>query len=149
MVVAPEPGLDTQISLVAGSAAACDTLQVSCVGGANNGAAGAADTAIYTNTTATTQTVFAIIDTASVAPTANFSITATVSAIPDGDTCANATPIAANGALDGTTVGFANDYANGQGCAGISSADRVYSVQLAPNQRLTASVQPTLDHCCS
>jgi hypothetical protein len=67
---------------------------------------------------------------------------------PPGDVCGTAEvlmggSVSAPLQVNGTTVGYTNDYSttNQSGCVGTSGRDRVYSVSLAPNQRVLATIR--------
>lgn len=60
--------------------------------------------------------------------------------MPAGETCENATSLAAPASIDGTTAGYFRDYGSGTNCSATAGSDRVYAVQVPPNKRLTASV---------
>lgn len=67
---------------------------------------------------------------------------------PVGDVCATAEAITGGSVsaplvVNGTTVGYTNDYTgvSQSNCYGTSGRDRVYSVSLAPNARVLASIR--------
>jgi hypothetical protein len=143
VTVTPEATLDPAVSIVAGAAAACDALPRVCASGANNGGAGQPETAAFTNTSASMQTVFVVVDSASSAGGA-FTISATNAAVPAGDRCETATPITMSGTFTASSAGYLNDYSGAStGCSGTAGPDRVYQVDVPGNTRLTASVRGT------
>lgn len=69
---------------------------------------------------------------------------------PVGDVCGTAEALTGGSissplVVNGTTVGYTNDYTSvsQSNCYGTAARDRVYSVSLAPNARLIASVRST------
>jgi hypothetical protein len=67
---------------------------------------------------------------------------------PAGDDCTTAEALTGGSVssplvVNGTTVGYTNNYSslNQTGCAGTAGRDRVYSVSLAPNARVLASIR--------
>lgn len=141
----PSTFLDVQLSLVADAPAGCELLPVSCLGGANGGAAGFAETARWANLGTTPRTIFVVLDTPFTTPVGTFTLLATLGSPTPGETCATALPITTSGTLQGSTVGASNDYNAlfATGCVALGGGDRVYRVEVPAGQRLTASVRPT------
>ena len=145
LTVTPDAGFDTSVSLIAGSASACDAVPRVCVSSSNSGSTGVADVARYTNTGSADQTLFVIVDSTSTTG-GGFGIAALVQAPPAGDYCGNAEAIVIGTTplpISRTTVGFTNDYAGGTNCAAGYGPDRVFVVTLDAGKRLTATLTPT------
>lgn len=64
-----------------------------------------------------------------------------VADILPGEICATAEPVGA-GTYWGSTLGFTNDLAAGQGCIGTGGPDRFYMVQVPSVRKLVATVTP-------
>jgi hypothetical protein len=122
-----------------------------CIDSANNTKDGGAETIEVDNKAMAPRTVFVVVSEA-VNPAAGetFSLSVTGASLPPapaGDTCETAIAIDAGTLTHETTAGFYDDYVvpnNAQGCYGFSTVglDRVYSINVAPGQTLTATVTP-------
>ncbi len=143
VTVTPDPMFDVTISAADGSAA-CG---VTCISGVDVGNPGDPETYTYKNATAAAQTLFLIVDGYG-GSTGTFGIAATLSTPAADDTCSGPT-VLTPGAAALTAQAFAtysddyNDNASPAGCAFNSGPDRVYSVSVPNNQRLTVTVTPT------
>lgn len=138
--VTPSAGLNTAINLH-GDAAECASR--TCITSSNNGAAGAMDTLIWTNSGTAARTVYVVVETPAGA-TGSYSINTTTGTLP-GDVCATTTgPITTPGTLTAQSMaGYSVDYAQASvanGCENYSGPDRVYSVTVPPRQRLVSTV---------
>lgn len=143
--VTPSAGLNTAINLH-GDAAECASR--TCITSSNNGATGAMDTLIWTNSGTAARTVYLVVETPAGA-TGSYSITTTTGTLP-GDVCATTTgPITAPGTLTAQTLaGYSVDYAQAtatNGCENYSGPERVYAVTVPPRQRLVSTVTGSLD----
>lgn len=140
--VTPSAGLNTAINL---HGDALDCASRTCITSSNNGAAGAMDTLLWTNSGTTARTVYVVVETPAGA-TGSYSITTTTGTLP-GDVCATTSPpITAPGTLTGQSLaGYAVDYAQSSpanGCENYSGPERVYAVTVPPRQRLVSTVTP-------
>lgn len=146
--VTPVAGFNTSVSLIAGPAANCAPASGtrSCVASADNGGSGAADTAVYSNTSGGDQLVFVVVDSGATTGGV-FSILATVDTPPaEGDRCETAIAVTSGASVNGTTVNFTNDYSAGTNCASSTASagtDVVYKIDVPAGQRLTATLTPT------
>ena len=146
--VHPTSSWDPSINLVAGPAASCELLPRTCLVGSDSGGTMADDTIGYTNSTASAQTLFIIIDSFSSAQTGTYDLIVTIAAPPVGDICSTAVVITAGTLTAETTTGYSNDYApasGATGCTGFSNngLDKVYSISIAAGKTLTATLTPT------
>ncbi|MFO0598386.1 MAG: hypothetical protein U0228_23980 [Myxococcaceae bacterium] len=141
-VVTPTATLDPTLAFYS-SIAACGT---SCVKAADLGNPGDPETLSFDNTSASSVTVYLVVDGYTVVDSAGtFTLALSTMAIPPDDTCSTATVVSANGTLTSqTTVGYTNDYAGGTYCATTDNApDRAYSLSVPPGQRVAVTVTPT------
>lgn len=162
-VASPSAAFDVGIDLVAGPATNCAVAPRVCLAGDDNGGAGVAESASFSNTTAAAQTIFVIIDayTTTATGTGTFSLALTIDAIPPApanDTCATAQTITlTNGA--GTATGDTSSANNSNALAAdggtptspsCSSAaastgkDVVYTYTIATVQNVAITVTPSL-----
>jgi hypothetical protein len=100
--------------------------------------------ASWYNTTGAAANVYAIVDSASTAG-GQFDLAFTTSAPINDDICSLAMTTLAPGTVMHNLNGFFSDYQLGTGCAPVSGADRLYRVQIPPNQRFTAAITPVPD----
>jgi len=121
---------------------------LTCVAGARAlSGGGTVITAFDTGPTAST--LFLVVDTSAAAPSATFSLAASVAPISllPGDLCSNATaPVTTSTVLQNETfVGYQGQYDNaGQvACSYLPGVDRAYAVTVPPGQVLRASVTPS------
>lgn len=141
---ATDGGYVPSVSLVTGTAAACEAAPRVCVASANSSSLGTTRTASFVNGAAQAQTGFAIVD-GPVGAGVNFAIgLSTTTPVPD-DVCSTATTMLGTTMLTGQTLRpggltFDRDYSCVSGSRGV---DRVYVAQAQPNQRLTVTVTPT------
>lgn len=143
VTVAPamDGGFGPSVSLVTGTAAACEASPRVCVAAANSSTG--PRTAAFFNGTGGPASTFAIVDGAGMG--GDFTIGLTTAAPPADDVCTTATtslgttPLM-NQTLRPTGVTFERDYA----CVSSSrGADRVYVGSAPANQRLSVTVTPT------
>lgn len=141
---ATDGGYVPSVSLVTGTAAACEAAPRVCVASANSSSLGTTRTASFVNGAAQAQTGFAIVD-GPMGAGVNFAIgLSTTTPVPD-DVCSTATTMLGTTMLTGQTLRpggltFDRDYSCVSGSRGV---DRVYVAQAQPNQRLTVTVTPT------
>lgn len=141
-VTPADAGFTPSVSLVAGTAAACEVTPRVCVAAANSGSTGAPRTAAFFNGSGTAQNSFAIVDGSG---SGDFTIGLTTATPPADDVCTTATTMLGATALTNQTVRpggvtFERDYA----CVSAARGpDRVYVAQAPANQRLTVTVTPT------
>ncbi|MBL8924442.1 MAG: hypothetical protein JNJ54_36675, partial [Myxococcaceae bacterium] len=134
VAVQPSATINTTISL-ASSVANCNARV--CLANANTSSTvGALDTLVYTNTSTSPLPVFVIVDT-STSAAGTFDITATLAAIPPGDSCTTATPVDAGVMSGEATTGFSNDYTStgSTGCSFLTGNDRAYAVSIPAGLR--------------
>lgn len=143
MTVTPDATLDLSLSA---STSEADCEARTCVGHADNGYEGDPETIAWLNAGSTDAVLYVTVDTGSTGE-GSFSVSATVGAAPQGDTCASALALTAGTpatglALDAT---FGNDYATtGTGCASYNSGvDRAFSVDVPAGQRVLFTVTPS------
>jgi hypothetical protein len=125
-------------------ASACVPSSRTCLAGADSSTQTTTDTVTYSNRTGTTEDIYIFIGSGSSTATGDFTLTTAIDDAPAliaGEVCQNAESITA-GTINGTTVGYANDYGSGSGCSGVSGADRLYRISVPAGQRLTATVTP-------
>jgi hypothetical protein len=140
--VTPSAGLNTGINL---HGDASDCANRTCITSSDNGAPGATDTLIWSNTATTARTVHIVVETPAGA-TGSYSITATTGPLP-GDVCETTTaPITMAGTLTAQSLaGYSVDYAQASlsnGCRSSSGPDRVYAITVPARQRLVSTVVP-------
>jgi len=138
--VTPAATLNTTLSLVGGTAAACDATPRVCVANGNVDTSGSVDTVVYTNTGAA-QDVFVVVDSSQLAG-GTFSILATLDTPPaSGDICQAPDTLTAGSVIASTTVGFSNNYSgSGTGCTSASAGpDRVFALSVPSNTRATVT----------
>jgi hypothetical protein len=147
VTVTPAPlidgGYNPSINLVEGAASVCSAQPRVCAAGSNTAGTDLPETVSIFNTTASPKSYFAIVDSTSAGGTFTIGYTA---AVPGADdTCTTNTTTVTAGALTGQNLtGFTADYATGNHCFASHSGDRVYKVvNLAPDQKYTATVTPT------
>jgi len=137
--VTPGTGFDTTVSLAV-DAAACASR--TCIASSDNGGTAAADTIQWTNADSVTRTLLVIVDSDEAAG-GTFDISATVAPVPAGDVCGNIAAPTPAGTLTGESFAtFASDWdslTTDMGCAFGDGPDRVYSVSVPANQRLTVN----------
>ncbi|MBL8918976.1 MAG: hypothetical protein JNJ54_08975 [Myxococcaceae bacterium] len=142
----PSAGLNTSLSLIDGLAN-CATGMLRCVASASAGA-GLPDVLVWTNRTTANQNLLVLVDSASPG-TGTFDLSATIADPPMGDSCANATTLAAGAPIAGTTMGFTNDYTSSMSttCASFDTFgnDRAYAFQVPNGQRAKVTVAPAMD----
>ncbi|HEY3357595.1 MAG TPA: hypothetical protein VGQ83_30365 [Polyangia bacterium] len=145
--VTPVGAYDPAIYLIAGPASACDASPRTCLAFADDFSdASFKDTVRYVNRSAAAQTVFIVVDSYYADDTGGtFALDVTIDQPPAGDTCANADTVTV-GTVDGTTVGFTNDYSGGSSAEGCTSSDEgpdhVYLATIPVGQRLSVTVGP-------
>jgi hypothetical protein len=127
---------DPSISLVAASA--CSATPRVCLAGDDSGGASATNVVRFRNDAATATRVLAVIDTASVSG-GSFSLGVALAAIPEGDVCASAIPLAV-GTTTGNTSAATNDYGSGTSCTGTQGSDLAYALTVPPGERAIVSV---------
>ncbi len=126
---------DPSINLVAGPAASCGGSPRACLDGDDSGSASTTNAATWTNTTAASVRVFAVVDNFDDMDTGGaFNMEVTVAAPAMNDTCASALAITP-GTVRGSTTGTMNDYGMGMGCVGTAGADVVYALTVPAGQR--------------
>jgi hypothetical protein len=140
IAVTPATGMDTSIA-IATAAAACNSR--TCLVNSDNGGTGVVDTLTVANRTTQPVTYLIIVDHNTVGTATTFSITATVTAAPNGDFCSLSSPLPATPADGETLAGFGNDYGGGGNCSpgSFSGADRVYTATVPPG-RTTFIISP-------
>lgn len=142
-VTPADAGFTPSVSLVTGTAAACEATPRVCVAGTSSGSSGAARTAAFFNGSGMAMGAFAIVD--GQAAGGDFTIGLATAAPPPDDVCTTATTALGATALTNQTlrpanVTFERDYS----CVSTArGADRVYVAQAPANQRLTVTVAPT------
>lgn len=141
---ATDGGYVPSVSLVTGTAAACEAAPRVCVASANSSTLGATRSASFVNGSGQALGAFAIVDGQSGAGS-NFNIALSTAAPIVDDVCATATTMLATTPLTNQTlrpagVTFERDYTCVSSSRGV---DRVYVAQAQPNQRLTVTVTPT------
>lgn len=124
-------------------ASACGVLPRDCLLGVNDGGGGGAETAVWTNGSANPIDLVIVIESASASGSASagtFDLTATVSDLPSGEVCLNATTVSSPSMAGQTTVGFTSEYGASNFCVGSSAGDHVYALAVPDQQRLSAKV---------
>lgn len=147
VTVTPTPqldgGFDPVLSLIAGPASACDSINRRCVAGVDEGSRSAPETATFTNATSSPQTVFAVVGSYhEVDADTRFTLSASATPVPAGEVCDNALALSPGVRMGDSLQGYARDYALGPTCGRSSGADRVYSVQVGAAQTLTVRATP-------
>ncbi len=146
VTVTPGTTANPSLSLVDGAA----NCTMACVANAAAGLTGAPEVLSFTNRTGGTKDYLLVVDF-SASSTGTFTIVSQVDSPPADDVCEAPTTLALNATVPGTTVGYTNDYQNGTGTIGCTSAasvtglDRVYSVTIPSMQRGVVTVTPTPD----
>lgn len=135
-----DPSLNLQTT------ASCGVTPRVCISGTDVGGSGASETLKYTNITATTQTIYVVVETYSSVTTTlrDYDLTLQLAPIPTNDGCA--TPIAITvppGSVTGDTTAASSDYTGGTNCAGTAGNDLVYSVDVPAGKQLAATILGT------
>ncbi|MBS1153220.1 MAG: hypothetical protein H6Q89_4918, partial [Myxococcaceae bacterium] len=147
--LSPGAGVDLGVDLIAGPAAQCDALpERICVGGSDEAGGGGVEIAQYLNAGTLAQSIFVLIDSYTTASdgTGSYDLSLSLANPPAGDLCATAATLVPATALTGQVfTDFGNEYTGaGTGCGTPNGgSDRVYSVLVGANQRLTVTVTPT------
>jgi hypothetical protein len=132
---------------------------ITCLGGSDNTSAlEATESVSWFNDGGTDIDVFLVVDSYFGAPEANpdggvgvtnqgnFTLSVQVNPPAADEVCGGATALQAGMTINGTTIGYGNDYSNGtgaMGCAtGAGGADRAYSLTVPPGQRALVTVTP-------
>ena len=146
----PVTGYDVGVDFVLAPASSCDVDPRVCLAGTDNNNAGIAETASYSNSSGSAQSIYVIVDSFSSGASGTFDLNLVIDTPPSvGDVCSAPTPITMSGTLAGqSTAGFSNNYApdsNNATCTGDDNTglDRVYSVTLTAGQVLTVTATPT------
>ncbi|MFO0595359.1 MAG: hypothetical protein U0228_08645 [Myxococcaceae bacterium] len=142
--VATDAGFNPVINFVDQTAADCEAMHA-CVGGSNSARTGQPETAVYSNLTNGSKTLFMTVgDSQAGSPSVDYSLASTFAAAPAGEACSNAMAITAGTQAGQTTVGFSSDTtfdANTMTCTDVTAApDKVYSISVPAGQTLTATV---------
>ena len=135
-VVSPAASYNAALNLMLGGGT-----PRTCVGGADAGGAGVAETAVYSNGSATTVPVYVVVESSLARTQGTFMLDLALTDLLPGEIVENATPITA-GSYGDTTVGYANDYGAGTSCAGTAGPDRVYQITVPAGKRLMVTVTP-------
>ncbi len=142
-------GFDPSIYLILGpNPGSCDASPRVCAASNDSGGSLGTDTVHWSNRTAADQVVFVVIDANNeTVMDGTFDLSVETGTPPSGDTCANATPLTAGTYTNQTLEHFSSDYNGEVSIGGCSSADagidRVYSVSVPKDQRVTVMVSPT------
>ncbi len=136
-----DAGFNPSVNFVEGAAAVCAAIPRVCVAGSNAAGANLPESARVYNTTGSAKTYFAIVDSTS--PPGAFDIGFTAASPPVDDTCTRNTTTLTAGTRNDNLTGFSGDYLEGLNCQTATGPDRVYRVQLAPNEKYTGTVTPT------
>ncbi len=144
VTLAPDGGFSPSLSVVAGTAAACEVEPRACV--AASGPSTATRTVSFVNSGPSATEAFAIIDSSS-SLGGTFALSLTTNTPTPDDVCSTAmTTLPATGltgqSLRGGGLTFERDY----DCTQASSGpDRAYLAQAPPGQRFSVTVTPTAD----
>ncbi len=136
---------DPTLSLVVGSATACVGASATCVAAIDTGAANAAETVNWTNTTGAAATVFIIVDDYSATATNGaYTLSASAGAVPAGENCAAPVTGTSGVMLSRTPSTFTDDYqGTGTGCQTPSTGpDFVVAYTIPNNRSLTVTATP-------
>ena len=143
VTVTPATQWNPSVSIVAGPAANCDANPRVCLASRDSAGPGGPESVSWVNTASGPQSVYVIVDSSVANQGGAFTIQALTEVAPADDVCEGATALTSGVAVQGTTVGYVNDYVNGNNCAGTAGADRVYSIQVPAGSTLNATVTPT------
>jgi hypothetical protein len=145
---------DHALSIVDGLAAACNA-PTTCAASIDDDPTGGGETITFDNATASARTVFLIVDRFSGADAFDLNVTFAAITTNAGETCQMPQVIAMSGTLTGqTTVGYINNIQTVNAalptmgaCTNYATTypgrDRVYQIDVAAGQTLTAVVTPT------
>jgi hypothetical protein len=148
----PDANFDVAVNVVEGAAGATPETacasSISCTTSANAGTAGAAERAIYRNTTAATKTIFVTVEAAvSTTVPGGFALAVNTIVAPAGDTCATVPTVTFSGNTASVTgdslVDALNDYGTGTSCSGTAGPDRGYAVSIPAGKILTVTATAT------
>lgn len=140
VTVTPSAMFDPTIS-VSESAANCD---VTCTGGADNGANGGVENYSFKNTSGMSKTLFLVVDGYN-GSTGTFSIVANLVTPPADDLCAQPVLLTPGTPLTAQTItNYSNDYTSTgtTNCGFTTGPDRAYAVTVPNGQRLTVTATP-------
>jgi len=153
VTVTPTPatmdaGFDPTLSIIDGPATSCDSATRRCIAGTNSAGRQLPESAGFSNI-GSAKTVYVVVgasaDSASVEPI--FSLAASTTPVQGGDVCENATAVTSGVALPTETVtNYFHDYAfsSAGNCRSGPGADRVYSINVAAGQTITARATPDM-----
>ncbi|MBE2253875.1 MAG: hypothetical protein IAE78_30375 [Myxococcus sp.] len=144
LVASITPSVD--LSLSVGTSAACTNAARVCLAGDDSGGATAVNSVRVPNHGATPLTLFLFVDSYSSSIVGSFDLSVAVVPIPPGEVCQSAIPLPTDGgAVTANTLGATNDYGPGTNCVATAGRDLVFSVEVPPGQRLSATLVPGTD----
>lgn len=140
-------GFDPVLSFMDGPATNCEGPARVCTASVDTGSTNDSESASYVNAGGSAKTVFVVVGSYSASPTDTaFTLAATVSTPPVGDTCQNPTPANLSGTMSAQkTAGLLRDYQlRDYTCwtKSTSGAEAVYSVLVPHGKALTATATP-------
>jgi hypothetical protein len=136
--------------LYEGTSDSCAPFPLACTAQSSESGLGPrSETAIYTNPSASSKNLYAVVDGMQEGDTMTYEIVASLHGAPvalsPGDTCASATPLTLPALVGGSTASLTSNYTGGSSSSGCSGAslngkDGVYSLIVPAGKRLSVSV---------
>lgn len=147
--VTPSGEFDSGINIVVGDASRCNIAPRICDGGNDDGTELDRDVAGYVNASNLTVTAFIMVDAYQAGLAGTFSLETSLEAVTvsptGGETCNAPELLTAPGdesplSVQGTTVGYENDYSGSNTCLTSPGRDHIYSVSVPAGKQLYASI---------